>query len=175
MLWTAPKLCVCMLDFPCMGLLPDTQKCGLRMRRERFPHVPWCLPRSLTHGFLWRRWRPGKHSQHSWRMRNRNFTYLVRGPWSRRSNECVAKPRSQVVAKWHGNSFCITGPSFGNPPVTGGFPSQRVNNTEVRSFLWWTNQTVELLMILDGVKLVGRYFNIGIIFLWPKHGNTSHK
>ena len=58
-----------------MGLLPDTQNCGLRMRREyrerlsrhwlqRKPsvsdpglhhgtcvmHVPWCMPGSLTHG-----------------------------------------------------------------------------------------------------------------------------
>ena len=58
-----------------MGLLPDTENCGLRMRRgcrERFPrhrlqrealvsdpsmhhgtcvaHVPWCMPRTLTLG-----------------------------------------------------------------------------------------------------------------------------
>ena len=42
-----------------MGLLPDTSNCGLRMRRE---------------------WR-GKRSQHSRRMRNPQFAYLVRGPW----------------------------------------------------------------------------------------------
>ena len=42
-------------------------------------HVPrhvcdaraWCMPGSLTSGFPWSRWP-------SWRMRNRNFTYLVR-------------------------------------------------------------------------------------------------
>ena len=59
-----------------MGLLPDMWNCGLRMRREcqeRFPrhrrlviptcitaravtHVRWCMPGSLTRGFLWRRW-----------------------------------------------------------------------------------------------------------------------
>ena len=41
-------------------------------------HVPWCLPGSLTNGFLWSRWRenvpdiPGACA-------TRNFTYLVRG------------------------------------------------------------------------------------------------
>ena len=41
-------------------------------------HVPWCMSGSLT-----RRWR-GKRSQHYRRMRTRNCTYLVRGPfhWS---------------------------------------------------------------------------------------------
>ena len=63
-----------------MGLLPDTQNCRLRMRREcreGFPdtavsdpdmhhgtcvtHVPCCMPGSLTSDFLWSRWR-GKSS-----------------------------------------------------------------------------------------------------------------
>ena len=43
-----------------MGLLPDTQNCGLRMRRvcrERFPRhrgwaIPICMPGSQTSGFL---------------------------------------------------------------------------------------------------------------------------
>ena len=35
-------------------------------------HVPWCMPGSLTRGFLWSRYR-GKRSQHSWRMRNQRF------------------------------------------------------------------------------------------------------
>ena len=42
-------------------------------------HVPWCMPGSLTSGFLWSWWRenvpgfPGACATH-------NFTYLVRGP-----------------------------------------------------------------------------------------------
>ena len=32
-------------------------------------HVPWCMPGSLTSGFLWSRWR-GKHCRHSRRMRD---------------------------------------------------------------------------------------------------------
>ena len=35
-------------------------------------HVPWCIPGSLTSGFLWNRWR-GKRSQHSRHMRNPQF------------------------------------------------------------------------------------------------------
>ena len=35
-------------------------------------HVPWCMPESLTSGFLWSRWR-GKRSRHSLRMRNPQF------------------------------------------------------------------------------------------------------
>ena len=35
-------------------------------------HVPWCMPGSLTSGFLWILWR-GKRSRHSWRIRNGQF------------------------------------------------------------------------------------------------------
>ena len=35
-------------------------------------HVSWCMPGSLTSGFLWSRWR-GKHSRHSRRMRYPQF------------------------------------------------------------------------------------------------------
>ena len=82
-----------------MGLLPDTQNCGLPMRwecRERFSppprvsypemhngtcvtHVPWCMPGSLTSGFLWSRWR-GNRSRHSRRMRNPQFYVSVKRP-----------------------------------------------------------------------------------------------
>ena len=72
-----------------MGLLPDVQNSGLQMRREcreRFSppqrvsdpdmhhgtcvmHVPWCMPETLTCGFLWSRWR-GKRFRHSRCVRN---------------------------------------------------------------------------------------------------------
>ena len=35
-------------------------------------HVTWCMPVSLTNGFLWRRWR-GNRSRHSGRMHNPQF------------------------------------------------------------------------------------------------------
>ena len=38
-------------------------------------HVPWCMPGSLTHGFLSYRWR-GKRSRHSRRMPNLRF-YVI--------------------------------------------------------------------------------------------------
>ena len=79
-----------------MGLLPDTQNCGLRMRqefREPFPrhrplindpdmhhgtcatHVPWCMWGSLIHvGGENVPAIPGACA-------TRNFPYLIRGPW----------------------------------------------------------------------------------------------
>ena len=36
-------------------------------------HVPWCMPGSLTSGFLWNRRRGKKRSRHSRRMRNLQF------------------------------------------------------------------------------------------------------
>ena len=43
-------------------------------------HVPWCMPGSVTSGFLWSRWLgnvPGIPGACA----TRNFTHLVRGPW----------------------------------------------------------------------------------------------
>ena len=42
-------------------------------------HVPWCLPGSLTSGFLWNRWR-GKSSRHSRRMRIQQFYVSSKRP-----------------------------------------------------------------------------------------------
>ena len=42
-------------------------------------HVPWCMPRSLTSGFLWSQWRV-KRSQHSRRMRNAQFYVTGKRP-----------------------------------------------------------------------------------------------
>ena len=64
-----------------MGLLPDMQNCGLRMRREcreRFPRqrglaTPTCITaRASTRCFLWSRWWR-KRSRHYRRMRNPLF------------------------------------------------------------------------------------------------------
>ena len=44
-------------------------------------HVPWCMPGSLTNGFLWSRWR-GKRSRHSRRMRNPRFYVSGKKPMS---------------------------------------------------------------------------------------------
>ena len=42
-------------------------------------HLPWCMPGSLTSGFLWNRWR-GNRSRHSQRMRNPQFYVSVKRP-----------------------------------------------------------------------------------------------
>ena len=42
-------------------------------------HVPWCMPGSLTSGFLWNRWR-GKRSRHSRCMRNPRFYVSSKRP-----------------------------------------------------------------------------------------------
>ena len=42
-------------------------------------HVPWCMPGSLTNGFLGSRWRE-KRSQHSWCMRNPQFGVSGKSP-----------------------------------------------------------------------------------------------
>ena len=45
--------------------------------------VPWCMPGSLTNGFLWSWWR-GICSRYSGA--THNYTHLVRGPWKRLSS-----------------------------------------------------------------------------------------
>ena len=45
-------------------------------------HVPWCMPGSLTNGFLWSQWR-GKRSRHSGRMRNPQFYVSGKRPMVR--------------------------------------------------------------------------------------------
>ena len=76
-----------------MSLLPDTYYFGSRMRRECrervsdpdmhhgtcVTHVPWCLPGSLSSGFLWSRWR-GKRTRHSSRMRNPQLNVSGKSP-----------------------------------------------------------------------------------------------
>ena len=42
-------------------------------------HVPWCMPGSLTNGFLWSRWR-GKRSRHSRRLRKPQFNVSGKRP-----------------------------------------------------------------------------------------------
>ena len=78
-----------------MGLLPDTQNCGLRIRREcreRFPRHrgfailtyitarAWCKPGSLTSSFLSSRWRGENVPGIPGACATRNFAHLVRGP-----------------------------------------------------------------------------------------------
>ena len=60
-------------------------------------HVPWCMPRSLTSGFLLSRWR-GKRSRHSRRMRNPQF--YVSG---KRPMKSIGKIGRYQTTKKHNN------------------------------------------------------------------------
>ena len=79
--------------------------------RERFPrrasdpdihhgtcvtHLPWCMPGSLTSGFLWRRWR-GKRSRHSRRMRNPQFCVSGKRPIMRNLSHPMKKYANYTV------------------------------------------------------------------------------
>ena len=59
-------------------------------------HVPWCMPGSLTSGFLWSSWR-GKRAQHSWRMRNQQFYVSGKRPIT--SPLHIAKKICQIIQR----------------------------------------------------------------------------
>ena len=59
-------------------------------------HVPWCMPGSLTSGFLWNRWR-GQRSRHSRRMCNAQFYISVKRSIAGIRNDlliCIIRPQS---------------------------------------------------------------------------------
>ena len=116
--WQQRKLRIyVVIGYPHMGLLADTQNCGLRIRREwreRLPrhrfqrkplvndpgmhhgtcvtHVRWCMSGSLI-----RRWRE-KCSRHSRRMRNPQF--CVSGNRAHRANSAEVSWRQYVFSPW---------------------------------------------------------------------------
>ena len=49
---------------------------------------------------------------------------------------CLFRHRSKKTSKLH-----VTGLGEGNPPVTGGFPSQRASNAE-NVFIWWCHHVL---------------------------------
>ena len=64
------------------------------------PCVTWCMPGSLTSGYLGSRWR-GKRSRHSLHKRNPQFTYLLRGP-------CIDPgPLAVATGQRFGHRFCV--------------------------------------------------------------------
>ena len=102
-----------------MCLLPDTQNCGLRMRREcrkrisrhRFlrkllfsdsgrhhgtcvTHVPWCMSASLTRGSGENV--PGILGACA----TRNFTYLARGPFSFKMRARTYRTMLVIIIPW---------------------------------------------------------------------------
>ena len=75
----------------------------------------------------------------------------------------MAQTRQIIMTSWHENVFRITCPSWGNPLVTGGFPSQRASN----AFLW---STVCCYMYLNKLWALGpsRGSNMCVCYMiWP--------
>ena len=75
-------------------------------------HVPWCMPGSLTSGFLWSRWR-GKRSRHSWHMRNPQICVSRKSPMSLIRKMCSeftkrthTRARFHLSMKWLKLIFC---------------------------------------------------------------------
>ena len=57
-------------------------------------HLPWCMPGSLTSGFIWSRWR-GKRSRYSRRMHNPQFCVSGKRPvaWRQIDDKPLSKPK----------------------------------------------------------------------------------
>ena len=58
-------------------------------------HVPWCMPGSLTGGFIWSQWRR-KRSRHSRCMHNPQFYVSGKRPMMKDSAVCLVKNRDLV-------------------------------------------------------------------------------
>ena len=67
-------------------------------------HVPWCMPVSLTSGFLWSRWR-GKRSRYSRRMRNTQFCVTSMRPML---NKWVPIPHRRHCDCWRAGSVVLS-------------------------------------------------------------------
>ena len=57
------------------------------------------------------------------------------------------------------HKFRVTGLYEGNPPVTGGLPSQRVSNAE-NVFIWWCHHVGTKTLCLGPYLLFHRYTNL---------------
>ena len=77
-------------------------------------HVPWCMPWSLTSGFLWSRRPGGNVPGIPGACATHNFTYLERGPWrdkihgtthdhSPHHSEIIADKRLSKTRRWMRN------------------------------------------------------------------------
>ena len=100
-------------------------------------HVPWCMPGSLTSGFLWSRWR-GKHSRHFPRMRNPQFYVSGKRPIEYPQVfmllSCVAVISSLYYTIWLINPECF----------------------RVTEFYWWISS--DLLIAKPPMNSIGSYW-----------------
>ena len=107
----------------CMGILPDTENCGLRMRRgwrERFPRhrlkkKPLIRDPGMHHDLRWH----GKRSGIPGACTTRNFPYLVRGPYH------IKKNKGNVISIFLKTKFVRHIPSHSVTPRPPHFSFQR--------------------------------------------------
>ena len=90
-------------------------------------HVPWCMPGSLTSGFLWSRWR-GKCSRPSRRMRNPPFYVSGKISFS------VAIFCSQMKIEWGNRAFKTSFPSYTNTFIVLPRTVLPIDDTEFSHF-----------------------------------------
>ena len=123
-------------------------------------HVPWCIPESLTSGFLWSRWQ-GKRSQHSRRMLNPQFfAYLVRSPCDMYLTFYVQNYFEKPWWRHQMEMFsALLAVCAGNSPLTCEFPTQgpvtwsfdiffglRLNKRFSKQWWGWWFETPSLLL-----------------------------
>ena len=100
-------------------------------------HVPWCMPGSLTSGFLWSRCQ-GKRSRYSRRMRNPQFYISGKRPMEMASQitsvTIVYSTLYSMCRSKKTSRLCVTGLCEGNSPVTSEFPVQRAVTQKVFPF-----------------------------------------
>ena len=112
-------------------------------------HVPWCMPGSITSGFLWSRLR-GKRSRHSQRMCNPQFYVSGKRPMSWRHH--VAEIPTFHVSTGSTSTQCSSPESFfGNrlSPCYKGKHEHQLNGTESQNL--YTCRGVNNLFLPDGL------------------------
>ena len=80
-------------------------------------HVPWCMPGSLTNGFLWGRWR-GKRPRYSRRMRNPQFYVSDKRPMLHTTS-------------------CFTGPCCIRAQLLKCMPAERCVKSGMKNYVNW--------------------------------------
>ena len=93
-------------------------------------HVSWCMPGSLTSGFLWNRWR-GKRSRHSRRMRNPQFYVSGKRPITVGGMSTPLLPRANDI--WMSTSWISCSSSIQN---CTGITSLHIRNPSLSTDFW---------------------------------------
>ena len=132
-------------------------------------HVPWCMPGSLTSGFLWSRWR-GKRSRHSRRMRNPQFYVSGKKPigllsafhFPQDSLWFDRRMMFQLMFLSAGNCLPV---KFTLSYISA--PTQPEDTGKYMTDVFWCNSLLWCLHFIIYILLLDLH-----IFLWKKHWHT---